>query len=291
VERPEQPVQAPVSRRRADGGPRGVRVSAGEVLSSSFSIFGRNLPLLLVLGALAQALPFWLQIYQAEASARAVNEVIAGGQHPGWLAIAGGPAYLGWFLAQETLPLVLQAVIAFGVFQILKGGRPQWTESIQQGARRMPLGLGTGLLIGLGIGVPLLVMLAVVPLLSLPASVLAIFLMCMWFVAVPAAIVEGVNPLAALGRSSFLTQGARGSIFGLALLLYGLPQVVVNILQVAVFKQPDDSVTVHMPALWMEAAFGAVFGSLQAVAAVVLYHALRKSKEGVGVDELLKVFE
>lgn len=46
-----------------------------------------------------------------------------------------------------------------------------------------------------------------------------------------------------------------------------------------------------MTRILIEGGIGVLFGCLQAVASVVVYHLLRRAKEGVGLDELLAVFD
>jgi hypothetical protein len=291
----EHTAPAPVARRAQRPG-RGFQFLPGQALSRSFSIFFRHLPILLLLGVLCQALPLWLRTLQAQASAEAVNEFLATRTNPGSWRLMGGPLFGAWYLAQLTLPLAFQAVITLGVFRLLRGESAQWPQSIVAGLGRLPAALGTGLLMALVITTPLVFLAVVLPGVSLFVLILAAYLMCMWFVAVQTTVVERANPFRALGRSAYLTQGARGTIFGIVLLLFGLPQIVLTVLQHVVFRQQvflaeGEAIRVNLSVIWTEAGFAVFFGGLQAVVAAVIYHALRTGKEGVGVDELVRVFE
>ena len=70
-----------------------------------------------------------------------------------------------------------------------------------------------------------LLLLLVLAVVSLPV----IYCYCRWFVAVPAAVAEGLGPLAALRRSGDLTAGNRWIIFGVAAVFYILGLVVRGI--------------------------------------------------------------
>jgi hypothetical protein len=104
--------------------------------------------------------------------------------------------------------------------------------------------------------------------------------------AMPAAVVEKLGVLAALGRSARLTAGRRGTIFGSNFIfnfLIGLLSVPVTVVAV---MQADltTRLAVMSAVLW-------VVGSLQCVFPIVQYHELRRTKEGFGAEELAKAFD
>ncbi|MHC4224040.1 MAG: hypothetical protein ACYSUN_08625, partial [Planctomycetota bacterium] len=106
---------------------------------------------------------------------------------------------------------------------------------------------------------------------------------CMLYVAIPVAVVEKPGVFASLKRSAELTNGNKGSIFGIALVLGFLQQIGQTIVDKAT---PEETW-----AIWVVLAVSFAFGALQSVAMGVSYYRLRESKEGVSIDELVKVFE
>ena len=112
-----------------------------------------------------------------------------------------------------------------------------------------------------------------------------IIIACMLWVAVPVAVVEGVGVGGALSRSAKLTKGERGSIFLIMLLLglvgMGAGIVLGIVVGVANIELLD----------WSATLIAIVLGVLQSVAIAVGYYDLRLSKEGVGIADLVAVFE
>jgi hypothetical protein len=121
-------------------------------------------------------------------------------------------------------------------------------------------------------------------------GIIGAVLQCIWFVAGPAAVAERLNPIAALGRSSTLTNGRRWGIFGL-LFLIGLGLVVVAIVlfapMIASGGRGSDFKHMVMIIVPTFCAFQLFVGVVQAVS----YSLLRADKDGVTHEELAKVFE
>ena len=109
------------------------------------------------------------------------------------------------------------------------------------------------------------------------------------YVGIQAAVVEGVGPLRAWGRSVSLTRGARWQILALVVVLHALPFLAtVSVREGSLFEGSRwESPTAR---LFFERGLEVLFASLQAVAAAVTYHALRWGPKGV-TDDLLTVFE
>jgi hypothetical protein len=287
---PEPPAQTPVSQGQPDRDPP-FPFSAREVLATSFSIFRRHLPILVVLAAVFYALPTFLELQQTD------DEFVLDTDE-GIYAWAGGLHGLATMLAEVVLPLAFQAVVTFAVFRTLRGRPPRYGESFLRGVKRLHLALGSGLLVWVIVFSPgflvfffgrlwsgdgiLIVGLAWIAYMAILA--------CAWYVCVQAAVVEGVGPLTSLYRSTTLTRGGRIRIFGVLLVVYGIPGVLHGVVEAMVLP-PEVEDVLDRPRVLLAAGFNVLFAGLQAVNAVVLYHALRKSKEGVDLDELLAVFD
>ncbi len=177
-------------------------------------------------------------------------------------------------LAFVGLNTIGQAVLLLGAFQRMRGQPLQVGEALQRAfARFLPL-IGLGILSGLAIIVGS--MLFIVP---------GAILFCMWAVAAPACIVEGLGPTASMSRSSQLTKGFRWKIFGLVVLLYVINgiggQIVERILGLA-----GTTLASIGGFLWL-AAWTAFWNC----AFVMMYHDLRVAKEGIDTEQIAAIFD
>jgi hypothetical protein len=130
-----------------------------------------------------------------------------------------------------------------------------------------------------------------------------LLLYLMWFVAMPACVLERLGPIRSLGRSRALTKGNRWKIFSLilatlipALIVGGVITAVMARLGVGVILQIGfffdlnrtlNSVTGQVVSLIWTAIWTAFYAILVAVA----YHDLRVAKEGVDTEQIAAVFE
>ena len=116
------------------------------------------------------------------------------------------------------------------------------------------------------------------------------WLFCIYFVSPQALVVERLFPWTALGRSLALTRGSRWRIFAILLLLVVLlwaAGLAVRFLLPTDGGSWDDwrlSTGIHLGLVALVAAFAAV-------CAAVTYHDLRGLKDGVNVEDLIRVFE
>ena len=167
--------------------------------------------------------------------------------------------------------------LTYRVIQYMNGSTSSILSSVSHGFRGI---------------IPVLILAIVTNLLSLIpfGSIIAIFFQCFWFVAGPAAVVERLGPFAALGRSSTLTQGRRGGIFGLSFVI-GLTLVIVVVAVMApmIANGGKGDQFKHMVVLLVPimCAYQLFLGVVQAVS----YSLLRADKDGVSNEDLAKVFE
>jgi len=204
------------------------------------------------------------------------------------LAIAAGYGRLApWAVSLLVFGLVLLGLIFFSISQaaILNAayqdmsGRPSPIgESVRKGLRRFMPVIGVALLQAFGTGLAFL-------LLFFPGLIV----MSMWFVALPACVVERLRPVASLKRSSALTSGHRWKIFGIIVLL-----ILVNSLGGALIGAVLGMFRlVNLPLIlgvtfWIWAA---LIGAFQATVAVVAYYELRAAKEGIDIEQIVSVFD
>jgi hypothetical protein len=179
---------------------------------------------------------------------------------------------LTMFLGAILCPYIATAAITYGVFQQMRGRDVSIGDCLGRGLSTLFPVLGVAIVQGLGIFLGILA--CVVP---------GILLMLRWAVSVPAAVEERPGVGGALSRSTWLTEGYRGDIFGiiftLALINTGL-EVVLNM---ALSGNP----TVLMAVTGLKSILTV---GISATATAVMYYRLRSVKESIDVDQISSVF-
>jgi hypothetical protein len=181
-------------------------------------------------------------------------------------AMSGLSAILAFFLA-----IVAQATTLYGAFQQMGGNDFSIEESLSVGLRRSLPVLGVALLSALLTGAAAL-------LLVVPGIIVA----CMFYVAVPACVIEKMGVTASLDRSTTLTRGYRWQIFA----LWALVMVVGGIAEIVL--------SWFGGAFWgglLNFGWQVVATAFGAVLAAVIYHDLRVAKEGIDTNSLANVFD
>ena len=111
-----------------------------------------------------------------------------------------------------------------------------------------------------------------------------LILMTMWWVAVPAAVIERTGVIESLRRSVELTRGYRWKVFGVIIIIYIGQFALDRLTNVILSAAPIFSMMVSFLVM---VAITAYF----AVVTAVCYHDLRVLKDGVGIDDIAKVFD
>jgi hypothetical protein len=196
-----------------------------------------------------------------------------------------------------VLSRVVEAFAALLVFQRLKGDEVGVARSIRQGLRR----IGAILAIVVITAVVLMVIPMAVLVLAflgmhdpggrvavalLPFVVAWLTYLLVYCLPMPVALVEGVGAIQAFRRSRILTQGFRFRIFRMWFLF-----ILVTFIPRAILASAVKSVADPFAKLLVAAGVDWLLASLTCVVPIVLYHDLRAVKEGIGLEELLKVFE
>jgi hypothetical protein len=171
--------------------------------------------------------------------------------------------------------MLAHATIYIGVAQEARGRSFAFGEAAGAVLRQAPAFFGLLLLIW--ILASFAVLLLLVP---------ALIMICVYLVAFPACIVEGLGPLKSMSRSAFLTKGNRWRIFGLLAALYvgGTTASQLVIITAKLIAGPVFSLIVVLPV-------EGIVGAFSAVAIGVLYLQLRIAREGVDVEQITKVFD
>ena len=232
----------------------------GKVLGETFSIYFRNL------------LPFLLL------TCVALSPVIAGfamlvsgsvaGMNPGMIAMWLALIILGVIFGQQ----LATASITYGVFQQMRGHGVSIVDCLGKGLSSLLPVLALVFVQSLGI------------LLGLVACIIpGILLALRWSVSVPAAVDERPGLFEAMNRSTFLTEGNRGTIFGILFILNLASQGVLRIFGLALSEHPV--------ALLITVGVSTVLNvGFSATATAVMYYRLRSLKESIDVDQIASVF-
>jgi hypothetical protein len=256
--------QTKVLRRYASDSPRIGRLGVGDCLGATFAVWAKN-PLAFVLLTLVVEGP--LILWQLLSP----PEPVQGGFG---FSILGTIQQAASFTAAE----VTGGALAFAVVQQMRGSRASVASSILVGLRRFLPVLGVAVAFALFVTIGFVLM-------TIPGLILS----CVYWVAVPAAVVERLGVRDALARSANLTRGSRWRVLWvttlLGLLAIGALVLNWNVIFPGSLSQPTPG------SIAVQTAVVIVAGSLSAVATAVGYFRLRVAKEGVSLDELATVFD
>jgi hypothetical protein len=244
----------------------------GEVIGKGFQVLLRNSGAFAVISLLLTLPLFLFELVTT-------NEMVAlDGATP---EQAEGAVWriFGYTFAAMAIQLVFSGMasgaLTYGTVQDLRGRRAGFGECLARGlALILPV---IGVSIVAGIAAMLGAILFIVP---------GLILLLMWWVAVPATVIERPGIFASLKRSSFLTKGSRWRIFGMLLIVAVISGLLTFVTQLAIVGN-------------FGLAFGAFLGwlvnafvtALSAVLAAVSYYQLRAAKEGAEIDVIARVFD
>jgi hypothetical protein len=172
--------------------------------------------------------------------------------------------------------MIINGSIVYAVYQAFLGGRASFGESVSRGAARLGSLIGVTILTSLALTGGFL--LFVIP---------GVLLLCMWYVAVPACVLERLGPVKSLKRSAELTKEYRWQILGLAIIVFlitiVLPLILTFILNALIG-----------PGLTARAIHGVITVVPNAfcnVSMTVIYYNLRVVKENTPIGNLAGVFD
>jgi len=233
--------------------------SVGSVLSRSLSTLFKNLVPFVVIGLIVYVPVFVAQIF--------LTSGVTAEQGPD---AKQAVSVLIRFIAE----FVVTGALVYGVFQSLRQKPVELSECLSVGLARLLPVIGVGILVAILIWLGLL-------LLIVPGIILA----CMLYVAVPVAVVEKPGVFASLSRSADLTKGHRWTIFAIFLVILALALVIGMVLVMAL------ATTGSLVVALLGTVIALFFGLWSGVAQAVVYHDLRKVKEGIDIEDLAKVFD
>jgi len=241
----------------------------GAVISRSRSMLWRHFPTFLVVGVIASLPTLLLAFMQAAEpvftdTADPVDEEIV--SQLLWVALI--------LVSLMVFSTIGQAIAIHAALQDLRRRPVRLVESLNVALRAFwPLiGIASaGLLIMVGL------MLMVVP---------GLILSTLWFVVLPACIVEQLGPWASLRRSQELTKGYRWKVLGLTLLLMIGTYAGSSAIDTWVTAATSPVVGAVSDLIWT-----AVWTAFTATTTIATYHALRVAKEGTDIEQIAGVFD
>ena len=233
----------------------------GAVIGRSRSMLWRHFPTFLVLGVIASS-PILLPAFTQ--TAEPADEEILGDLL--WTTLLIAPLVL--------FGTIGQAVVIHATFQDMRGGSIRSVESLNVILR------GLWPLIGLALASLLTLlglMLIIVP---------GLILWTLWFVALPACIVERIGPWTSLRRSRELTRGHRWKVLGLAVLL-----MIGTFVGSWVIESWVTAATNHIVGVASELMWNGVWTAFTGITTIVTYRDLRLAKEGTDIEQIAGVFD
>lgn len=245
----------------------GPAITAGSLVSSTFSIWSRNFLPFFALTLIVYLPMVALSLY----SALSLELTQDGIERLTMLGII--EVFLGMICASA-----LSGATCYGTMESLRGRAVAFGQVLSNGLSRSLAVVGTSLLAGLAIGGGL--MLLVIPGIIVATMVVA---------AVPTTAVERLGPGAALKRSAKLTEGYRGQIFG-ALFIVGIVNGLPHFLLNKLVAEKAQTLGDIQLAIYLNLGVTLLIAPVAAIAGTVIYHDLRRQKEGVDAETLAAVF-
>jgi hypothetical protein len=216
--------------------------------------------------------------------------LVGGSQAIAYAGLGGGnpteavlsPLYWIGLLVSMLGGILMQSLAIYTVVEGHRGRSPTLASAIAPVLKTIVPAFVAALVASLGIGFGMVLLLV-------PGMILGV----MWCVSVPAAVVEGVGPIKALGRSRALTKGSRWPLFGLILVAfiaaYVLSMAIYGFNFAAAASVATDGMAV--PQMIGAVIIGTLTSVLFGAGLAAIYTELRMVKEGVSNDQLAAAFD
>lgn len=248
----------------------------GRVFSRSWAVFSRNIVkffVLTLIAFLAAGLAVFVIVASTVGSGIAlalVTQQLTPAILRGLLVAVALAAFL-----VSVLLMIGQAPILYGAFQDMRGRTAGLGESLKKGwVRFFPI-------VGLAICWSLTLLVGFV-LLIVPAFIF----LTMFFVALPACVVEKLGPIRSMGRSAALTKGHRWKVFGIIIIIFIASNVIEYALQKLLIAVAGQTAGLIGSVLW-----NALWTVFYAIVVAVIYYDLRVAKEGIDIEQIAAVFD
>ena len=203
-------------------------------------------------------------------------------------------------LLSLPLSVIFQAVITYAIFMLLMEGCDSMSESLKRAAgRAVPLISGTVLMF-LGLVLTLIASLVLMRISGIFFStyavhtigiiiyvILAVILLCKWFVYIQACIIERIGGFDSLCRSSELTNGYRLKIFVVFILPLCFTTIILLIAGFIVGLITESKLFVYI----FSTLITLIPLAYVSIIPTVAYYSLRAAKENLTPDDLADLLE
>ena len=273
----------------SENGVGGEKFRVGRVIGRSFSALFRNIAPVGLLALTMLSVPYVLgNLLEFRYSGGPFSELET--DPWSWQVTLGSTVQL-------FLTACLEAVLAVGVYETLRGRRPGAWALVRGGLVRFPAVLTVVVVVVVPQALPFVVHAVSfeVPWVGearIPAIILFILSWIFLFVAIPAAAVEGLGVKRSIERSFDLVKGSIFRVIGLV--------VLVSVVLIAVLATPslllewagfDLAAAAYHVLVWPDLLLTAFGAALWSVMGTVAFHDLRASREGPDVAEVAAVFD
>lgn len=250
--------------------------SIARSLSMTFGVLGRNFVPMMTIAVIVTAVQ------------SVIEYVLSGGD------IMGGESNRGSFLNILSYGFIT-APVTYATFQDLRGTRVSTSDMMSGGFKK--IGRVMGAAFAVGIVAVVVVLLAVFLYFAsefvgiaagIAATIAVLYIFVAWFALVPVLVMEDIKFFAGFGRAAALSAGRRWGLLGLVLIygviIVGISIVIFGIIGFVAMATPLVGLILMIPFLALYSVVGAIMPA-------VAYYLLRAEKEGVGIDEIAKVFD
>lgn len=248
-----------------------VYFGVGNVLSRGFDVLSKNFVSFGVIALIVTVPSFLYQLINGAAPVTTETTTTADGTFHVGRSIVGGGALIA-VLIELVLRQVAVGTISYGVFQEMRGQRAALADCLRRAGAL--IFVVAGIAIVSAIAIFLAAFLLIVP---------GLIVAAMLWVAIPVAVVERPGVIRSLSRSAALTKGNRWQVFGVILL--------IGIGSMAASYVVDRIVGAAAPGAFVSWIVAAVITAFEASVTAVGYTTLRFAKDGVGIEEIAKVFD
>jgi len=266
-------------------------ISVGSVIGRSLGIFFKNFFAFMVICAIALS-PVLIYLINLVMTPMTLTKLMHLDQE---LAL--------WLFITIGLSFIASGGVTYGVIMQLRGQHASMLDCLRVGVVRMLAVIGVTILTVLAFVGPIIPGAAMAAaagggagvIFVLAGVVISIVIYCRLWLAVPVAVVERPGVFASLSRSGQLTEGSRGSIFGILFVIqlvrWGVQKIIEAVVDVKSSRTFDEAISRVKAYLVALMVLQLLFTAFSAVCCAVAYHDQRTQKEGTSVDELASVFD
>lgn len=252
----------------------GPRFTIGATLSLSFGVLGRNLGSMALISIIVTAVQ------------STIDYLLTGDP-------TGGEGGANSFLSLVSYAFIT-APVTYATFQDLRGTKVGVGDMASRGFSRVGRVIGVSFAMGVVLAVPVLIVIFVgaqigisIYLLAAAAAIFVLYVFVLWLVVVPVQVMEEIGFTDGFSRAANLSRGRRWLIVGLLLVYAAIIVALSAVMFALVWVGPENPFLIML----LIVPFSAFYSVMGAIVPAVAYYLLRAEKEGVGIDEIARVFD